>query len=125
MNTILCCVPFSGHVTAVPSATSSQGAGPGVGIRLNSSWQPPKTTPIRLSQPSLPDREVAKLEKFRSVLAGPNTDLGNIHTERLVDPFTVKKYKMSPMSHFIYSKVIFRLQSFLCYLPTRRNEQNI
>ena len=65
-------------MTAVPSAQSSHGAGPGVGIRLNSSgWQPPKTTPLRLPAKNvIPDREAAKLDKFKTVLAGPNTDLG-------------------------------------------------
>ncbi|XP_048741944.2 TBC1 domain family member 22B-like isoform X2 [Ostrea edulis] len=63
------------HVTAVPSATSSHGAGPGVGVRLNSGWKPPKSTPIRFTKEVVPDREATKLEKFRSVLAGPNTDL--------------------------------------------------
>ncbi|KAJ8301525.1 hypothetical protein KUTeg_020512 [Tegillarca granosa] len=66
------------HMTAIPSATSSHGAGPGVGIRLNSGWKPPKTTPIRLTKEPVPDREAAKLEKFKSVLAGPNTDLDEL-----------------------------------------------
>ena len=51
-------------------------AGPGVGVRLNYGWQPPKSTPIRFTKPIIPDREAAKLDKFNSVLAGPNTDLG-------------------------------------------------
>ncbi|KAK3101795.1 hypothetical protein FSP39_006422 [Pinctada imbricata] len=67
-----------GQYTAIPSATSTHGAGPGVGIRLNSGWQPPKTTPIRFQKEQVPDREAAKLEKFRSVLAGPNTDLDEL-----------------------------------------------
>lgn len=71
--TVFCIVD---HVTAVPSATSSHGAGPGVGVRLNSGWRPPKSTPIRYTKDVVPDREATKLEKFRSVLAGPNTDLG-------------------------------------------------
>lgn len=62
------------HVTAVPSAISGN-AGPGVGVRMNYGWQPPKSTPVRFSKPTVPDREAAKLEKFNSVLAGPNTDL--------------------------------------------------
>lgn len=66
------------HVTAVPSATSSHGAGPGVGVRLNSGWRPPKSTPIRYTKDVVPDREATKLEKFRSVLAGPNTDLDEL-----------------------------------------------
>ncbi|KAL5015050.1 hypothetical protein ScPMuIL_009320 [Solemya velum] len=61
-----------------PSGTSMHGAGPGVGVRLQSSWQPPKTTPIRYIQPSVPDREVAKLEKFKALLALPNTDLDEL-----------------------------------------------
>lgn len=66
------------HVTAVPSATSSHGAGPGVGVRLNSGWRPPKSTAIRYTKDVVPDREATKLEKFRSVLAGPNTDLDEL-----------------------------------------------
>ena len=66
---------FLDHVTAVPSAMSGH-AGPGVGVRLNYGWQPPKSTPIRFTKPIIPDRETAKLDKFNSVLAGPNTDLG-------------------------------------------------
>ncbi|XP_063447933.1 TBC1 domain family member 22B-like isoform X1 [Mytilus trossulus] len=65
------------HVTAVPSALSGH-AGPGVGVRLNYGWQPPKSTPIKFSKPTIPDREAAKLEKFNSVLAGPNTDLDEL-----------------------------------------------
>lgn len=63
-----------GHLTAVPSATSL-GAGPGVGVRLNSHWQPPKVTPLRIGQPHVPDREAAKREKFNAILSVPNTDL--------------------------------------------------
>lgn len=74
---ILCIVD---HVTAVPSATSSHGAGPGVGVRLNSGWRPPKSTAIRYTKDVVPDREATKLEKFRSVLAGPNTDLGTCNS---------------------------------------------
>ncbi|XP_061187749.1 TBC1 domain family member 22B-like isoform X2 [Saccostrea echinata] len=66
------------HVTAIPSATSSHGAGPGVGVRLNRGWKPPKSTPIRFTKEAVPDREATKLEKFRSVLAGPNTDLDEL-----------------------------------------------
>ncbi|CAE1321147.1 TBC1D22 [Acanthosepion pharaonis] len=66
-----------GHLTAVPSATSL-GAGPGVGVRLNSHWQPPKITPLRIGQPHVPDREAAKLEKFNAVLSAPNTDLEDL-----------------------------------------------
>ena len=65
------------HVTAVPSAMSGH-AGPGVGVRLNYGWQPPKSTPIRFTKPIIPDRETAKLDKFNSVLAGPNTDLDEL-----------------------------------------------
>lgn len=75
--TVFCIVD---HVTAVPSATSSHGAGPGVGVRLNSGWRPPKSTPIRYTKDVVPDREATKLEKFRSVLAGPNTDLGTCNS---------------------------------------------
>lgn len=65
------------HVTAVPSALSGN-AGPGVGVRMNYGWQPPKSTPVRFTKPTIPDREAAKLEKFNAVLAGPNTDLDEL-----------------------------------------------
>ncbi|XP_033746626.1 TBC1 domain family member 22B-like isoform X1 [Pecten maximus] len=66
------------HVTAIPSATSSQGAGPGVGMRLNTGWQAPKTTAIRPTQKKVPDRQVIKLEKFKSAMAAQNTDLDEL-----------------------------------------------
>ncbi|XP_029650355.1 TBC1 domain family member 22B isoform X3 [Octopus sinensis] len=59
--------PSGCHMTAIPSAISL-GAGPGVGVRLNSHWQPPRITPLRFGQPSVPDRESAKLEKFHTLL---------------------------------------------------------
>lgn len=49
-------------------------AAPGVGIRLNNSWQPPKPTAIRYTQNTPVDREATKLEKLKTVLAGPNTN---------------------------------------------------
>ena len=51
-------------------------AAPGVGVRLNNSWQPPKPTAIRYTQETPVDREATKLEKLKTVLAGPNTNLG-------------------------------------------------
>lgn len=50
--------------------------GPGLGVRMNSGWQPPKMTPIRYGPPASTDREVAKLEKFKALLAEPNLDMG-------------------------------------------------
>ncbi|XP_014783420.1 TBC1 domain family member 22B isoform X1 [Octopus bimaculoides] len=66
--------PSGCHMTAIPSAISL-GAGPGVGVRLNSHWQPPRITPLRFGQPSVPDRESAKLEKFHTLLTSSNADL--------------------------------------------------
>jgi hypothetical protein len=65
-----------GYVTALPHATTTHGGGPGVGMRLSNTWQQPAPTPIRLPQNTVPDREAAKLEKFTTLLAGPNTDMG-------------------------------------------------
>ena len=45
-------------------------------MRLNNSWQPPKPTAIRYTQETPVDREATKLEKLKTVLAGPNTNLG-------------------------------------------------
>lgn len=50
--------------------------GPGLGVRLNSGWQPPKMTPIRFGPPVTSDREAVKLEKFRTLLKEPNLNLG-------------------------------------------------
>ena len=50
--------------------------GPGLGVRMNSGWQPPKMTPIRYGSPATTDREVAKLEKFKAILAEPDLNLG-------------------------------------------------
>lgn len=52
--------------------------GPGLGVRLNSGWQPPKMTPIRYGTPTATDREAAKLEKFRALLAEPNLNLDEL-----------------------------------------------
>ena len=48
-----------------------------MGVRLNNSWQPPKPTAIRYTQDTPKDKEATKLEKLKTVLAGPNTNLGN------------------------------------------------
>ena len=48
-----------------------------MGVRLNNSWQPPKPTAIRYTQDTPVDKEATKLEKLKTVLAGPNTNLGN------------------------------------------------
>ncbi|XP_045166376.2 TBC1 domain family member 22A-like isoform X1 [Mercenaria mercenaria] len=50
-------------------------AAPGMGIRINNSWQPPKPSPIRYTQETVVDKEVTKLEKIKTMLAGPNTNM--------------------------------------------------
>lgn len=52
--------------------------GPGLGVRLNSGWQPPKMTAIRYGPPPATDREAAKLEKFKTLIAEPNLDLDEL-----------------------------------------------
>ncbi|XP_025106953.1 TBC1 domain family member 22B-like isoform X2 [Pomacea canaliculata] len=52
--------------------------GPGLGVRLNSGWQPPKMTPIRFGPPVTSDREAVKLEKFRTLLKEPNLNLDEL-----------------------------------------------
>ncbi|KAL8597499.1 hypothetical protein ACOMHN_047726 [Nucella lapillus] len=52
--------------------------GPGLGVRMNSGWQPPKMTAIRYGPPAATDRESAKLEKFKVLLAEPNLNLDEL-----------------------------------------------
>ncbi|XP_076448098.1 TBC1 domain family member 22B-like [Babylonia areolata] len=52
--------------------------GPGLGVRMNSGWQPPKMTPIRYGPPTPTDRESAKLEKFKALLAEPTLNLDEL-----------------------------------------------
>ncbi|KAK7103003.1 TBC1 domain family member 22B-like [Littorina saxatilis] len=52
--------------------------GPGLGVRMNSGWQPPKMTPIRYGPPVSTDREAAKLEKFKTLLAEPNLNMDEL-----------------------------------------------
>ncbi|XP_048252965.1 TBC1 domain family member 22B-like isoform X1 [Haliotis rufescens] len=68
------------RTNADPGSNMSGGShgGPGVGVRLNNSWQPPKQTPIRYNRPTTSDAEAAKLEKFKSLLAEPNIDLDDL-----------------------------------------------
>jgi hypothetical protein len=47
-----------------------------MGIRINNSFQPPKPSPIRYTQDTIVDKEVTKLEKIKTMLAGPNTNMG-------------------------------------------------
>lgn len=54
---------------------SHKHGGPGVGVRLNNTWQPPKPTAIRYVQDAPVDKEATKLEKIKTLLAGPNTSL--------------------------------------------------
>lgn len=65
-------------------------AGPGVGVRLNNTWQPPKSSPIRYTQDIVVDKEVTKKEKIRTLLAGPNTNIGKSGVELNVRP-SIKK----------------------------------
>ncbi|WAR26889.1 TB22B-like protein [Mya arenaria] len=62
------------HSTA-PGSGGHHKAGPGVGVRLNNTWQPPKPSPIRYTQNSAVDKEANKLEKIKAILAGPNTNI--------------------------------------------------
>ncbi|KAL3851771.1 hypothetical protein ACJMK2_015480 [Sinanodonta woodiana] len=64
--------------SALSSTIGSNRTGPGLGVRLNNTWQPPKQMPIRYTQPSQEERDASKLEKFKAVLAGPNTDLDEL-----------------------------------------------
>lgn len=47
--------------------------GPGLGVRLDPQWSSVKLSPY--SQLSTPDRELLKLDKFKSMLESPNVDL--------------------------------------------------
>jgi len=61
------------------SSSGSSGphkAGPGVGVRLNNTWQPPKPSAIRYTKDIVVDKEVTKKEKIKTLLAGPNTHMG-------------------------------------------------
>ena len=58
-----------------PGSSHQHGGGPGVGVRLNS-YRTPRTSHIRCVQPSLVDRDAAKAEKFKTLLAETNIDLG-------------------------------------------------
>jgi hypothetical protein len=51
-------------------------SGPGLGVRLNSGgYQPPKMTTIRYVTDAIPDREAARVEKFKAIFAEPSLDL--------------------------------------------------
>uniref|UniRef100_A0A0B6Z303 Rab-GAP TBC domain-containing protein n=1 Tax=Arion vulgaris TaxID=1028688 RepID=A0A0B6Z303_9EUPU len=51
-------------------------SGPGVGVRLNSGgYQPPKMTNIRYVTNATPDREAARIDKFKALFAEPSSDL--------------------------------------------------
>ncbi|CAH1784398.1 unnamed protein product [Owenia fusiformis] len=56
--------------------------GPGMGVRMNSGNGTPnsntKITPLRFANMPVPDREVAKIEKFESLLSQNNLDLGDL-----------------------------------------------
>ena len=50
---------------------------PGLAVRQSSGLEaPPPTSPMRLSTMAMPDRENGKLEKFKQLLSGQNTELG-------------------------------------------------
>ena len=68
-------VIFSG---TAPGSGGHHKAGPGVGVRLNNSWQPPKPSPIRYTQNSSVDKEANKLEKIKILLSGPNSNIGKL-----------------------------------------------
>lgn len=51
-------------------------SGPGIGVRLNSGgYQPPKMTSIRYVTNATPDREAARVDKFKSLFAEPSLDM--------------------------------------------------
>ncbi|CAL1533337.1 unnamed protein product [Lymnaea stagnalis] len=53
--------------------------GPGLGVRLNSGgYQPPKMTSIRYVTNAAPDREAARIDKFKAVFAEPSLDLNDL-----------------------------------------------
>jgi len=83
----------------VPGSGSHQKAGPGVGVRLNNTWQPPKPSAIRYTQPTSPDKEATKLEKIKTLLAGPNTNIGS-HAI----------WKISPSLQTFFKSFILNLQ---------------
>ncbi|XP_052252808.1 TBC1 domain family member 22A-like isoform X1 [Dreissena polymorpha] len=60
---------------SAPVSGGPHKAGPGVGVRLNNTWQPPKPSAIRYIQDTAVDKEATKLEKIRALLAGPNTSM--------------------------------------------------
>lgn len=61
-----------------PNLTGHHKAAPGMGIRVNNSWQPPKPCPIRYTQDTVVDKEATKLEKIKTLLAGPNTNFNEL-----------------------------------------------
>ncbi|KAL4227114.1 hypothetical protein ACF0H5_015087 [Mactra antiquata] len=56
----------------------AQKSAPGMGVRVNNSWQPPKPSPIRYTQDTVIDKEATKLEKIKTLLAGPNTSISEL-----------------------------------------------
>ncbi|XP_041347793.1 TBC1 domain family member 22B-like isoform X2 [Gigantopelta aegis] len=66
-----------GDGTMSPGSSHPHGGGPGIGVRLNS-YKTPKTSHICCVQPSLVDREAAKAEKFKTLLAETNIDLDDL-----------------------------------------------
>ena len=50
--------------------------GPGLGMRLNRSLQPPKMEPVQYGSSVSIDRHSAKLEKFTASLAEPRLNIG-------------------------------------------------
>ncbi|XP_005097859.1 TBC1 domain family member 22B isoform X2 [Aplysia californica] len=64
------------HPPTQPSPPHHHPSGPGLGVRLNSGgYQPPKMTSIRYVTNKTPDREAARMEKFKAVFTEPSLDL--------------------------------------------------
>ncbi|KAK6185173.1 hypothetical protein SNE40_007464 [Patella caerulea] len=61
-------------------SSNSHHAGPGLGVRLNNSYKPPKTTHIRFAQNTDVEREAAKIDKFKKLLNEPNLNLDQLRS---------------------------------------------
>ncbi|XP_071803974.1 TBC1 domain family member 22B-like [Asterias amurensis] len=65
--------------TSPPVSPSLRSGVPGLAVRQSSGLEaPPPTSPMRLSSMAMPDRENGKLEKFKQLLSGQNTELDEL-----------------------------------------------
>lgn len=64
----------SGDGTPKRTRSSSPG-GPGLGVRMNTTWNPPRLSAIQRGHLPIPDRESSKADKFKAMVSAPVIDI--------------------------------------------------